>query len=99
MRKSQLYSMAFGFSLLVLLFFSLHLYNSINSLNEYSHWVEKSNSVMLNLERIQSLTKDAETSQRGFLLSKDSTVLSPLFESRTEIPRVIDTLRKLASGN
>jgi signal transduction histidine kinase len=99
MRKSQLYSIAFGFSLLVLLFFSLLLYNSINSLNEYSYWVDRSRSVMFHLQRLQSAMKDTETSQKGFLLTKDSTFLQPLFESRSEIPKVIDTLLILTRDN
>jgi light-regulated signal transduction histidine kinase (bacteriophytochrome) len=99
MRKSQLYSIAFGFSLLVLLFFSLLLYNSINSLNEYSFWVERSHTVMFNLQRLQSYMKDTETSQRGFLLTKDSSFLQPLMESRTDIPQVLDTLLVLSRYN
>jgi signal transduction histidine kinase len=99
MRKSQLYSIAFGFSLLVLLFFSLLLYNSINSLNEYSYWVDRSRSVMFQLQRLQSSMKDTETSQKGFLLTKDSTFLQPLFESRNQIPQVIDTLLILTRDN
>jgi signal transduction histidine kinase len=99
MRKSQLYSIAFGFSLLVLLFFSLLLYNSINSLNEYSYWVDRSRSVMFHLQRLQSSMKDTETSQKGFLLTKDSTFLQPLLESRTDIPKVIDTLLILTRDN
>jgi signal transduction histidine kinase len=99
MRKSQLYSVVFGFSLLVLLFFSLLLYNSINSLNEYSYWVDHSRSVMFHLQRLQSFMKDTENSQKGFLLTKDSTFLQPLLESRTEIPKVIDTLTALTRDN
>jgi len=99
MRKSQLYSIAFGFSLLVLLFFSLLLYNSINSLNEYSFWVDRSHTIMFNLQRLQSSMKDTETSQRGFLLTKDSSFLQPLMESRGDIPSVIDTLLTLTKDD
>jgi signal transduction histidine kinase len=99
MRKSQLYSIAFGFSLLVLLFFSLLLYNSINSLNEYSYWVDRSRNVMFHMQRLQSAMKDTETSQKGFLLTKDSTFLQPLLESRSEIPKVLDTLLVLTKDN
>jgi signal transduction histidine kinase len=99
MRKSQLYTIAFGFSLLVLLFFSLLLYNSINSLNEYSYWVDRSSNVMFHLQRLQSSMMDTETSQKGFLLTKDSTFLQPLLESREDIPKVLDTLTTLTRDN
>lgn len=43
--------------------------------------------------------KDIETSQRGFLLTKDSSFLQPLIKSRIEIPKVLDTLLLLTKGN
>ena len=49
--------------------------SKINSLNEYSYRVDRSHNVMFQLQRLQSAMKDTETSQKGFLLTKDSTFL------------------------
>src|SRR3954464_15936574 len=92
MRKSQLYSLAFGFSLLVLLSFSLLLYNSINSFSEYASLVERTQLVLNNLQRIQAHVIDAETGQRGFLLTRDSALLEPLLKASVEIPAQLDSL-------
>ncbi|NOT76023.1 MAG: hypothetical protein HOP08_13945 [Cyclobacteriaceae bacterium] len=99
MRKSQLYSIAFGFSLLVLLFFSMLLYNSLTSYSEYSSLVEHTQVVMNNVQKMHSQVIDAETGQRGFLLTKDSIFLEPLLEARSQVPKTIDSLRGLAFEN
>jgi len=55
--------------------------------------------VNLELERIFSQLKDAETGQRGFLLSNDSLALKPFFEGVNEIPKSLETLRQLTKNN
>jgi len=99
MRKSQLYSIAFGFSLLVLLSFSLLLYNSLSSYSEYSSLVEHTQIIMNNLQKVHSMVVDAETGQSGFLLTKDSSFLEPLLYARGELPLILDSLRELTADN
>jgi len=99
MRKSQLYSLVFGISLLLLLLFSLLLYNAIHSLTIYSHAVERSHQVMFNLQKLQANVVDIETSQRGFLITHDSSFLEPLLRAREHVPSVLDTLLALSAGN
>ena len=99
MRKSQLYSIAFGFSLLVLLSFSLLLYDSLTSYSEYSSLVEHTQTIMNNLQKVHSLVVDAETGQSGFLLTKDSSFLDPLLYARGELPLILDSLKELTSDN
>jgi signal transduction histidine kinase len=99
MRKSQLYSIAFGFSLLVLLSFSILLYNSLSSYSEYSSLVEHTQVIMNNLQKVHSTVVDAETGQSGFLLTKDSSFLEPLLLARGELPIILDSLKGLTSDN
>ena len=61
-----------GLLLLISFYF---LYQQINSLSESERWVNNSNEVKLKLEQILSSVKDAETGQRGYLLSHDSIFL------------------------
>jgi len=63
-----------GLLLLISFYF---LYQQINSLSESERWVNNSNEVKLKLEQILSSVKDAETGQRGYLLSHDSIFLEP----------------------
>jgi signal transduction histidine kinase len=99
MRKSQLYTIAFGFSLLVLLFFSLLLYKSINSLEENSSLVEHSQNIIDKLQKLNLSMMEVETSQRGYLLSSDTTFLDLLKTSRNNIPLLLDTLKTLTQDN
>ncbi len=99
MQKRQLYSIAFGVSLLVLLSFSLLLFNSLNSYSEYSSLVERTQTMMNNLQKVHSLVVDAETGQRGFLLTKDSSFLEPLLYARGELPLILDSLKEFESDN
>lgn len=48
------------------------LYQQINQLSDSERWVNNSNEVKLKLEQVLSSVKDAETGQRGYLLSHDS---------------------------
>ena len=66
-----------GLSLLVLFVSSLASYISINNLIKSSGMVAHSNEVMSNLDNIISLLKDAETGQRGYLLSGNEVFLQP----------------------
>jgi len=67
----------FGLSLLILIVSSIASYSSIQNLLESSHWVDHTDSVITQLDRVLSTVKDAETGQRGFLLTDDTAFLAP----------------------
>ena len=48
--------------------------------------------------RLLSLAQDAETGQRGYLLSGNKDYLAPYDHGRTEVPRALDDLRALIAG-
>ena len=66
-----------GLSLLVLFTSSLASWVSINNLIKSSNLVSKSNEIISNLENVISTLKDAETGQRGFLLTGEAIFLDP----------------------
>ncbi len=99
MPKSQLYSIAFGLSLLILLIFSVLLYDSINSLRDKSFLVEHSQIIIDKLQTLNLAMMDVETSQRGFLLTRDTSFLDLLIQSRDKIPVLLDTLTVLTGNN
>lgn len=51
------------------------------------------------LARLQGELTDAETSQRGFLLTGQTPYLAPLKKAERQIPRTLDDLSRLAADN
>ncbi|MHA4893836.1 response regulator [Pedobacter sp. PWIIR3] len=66
-----------GLSLLILFITSLASYTSINNLIKSADLVAHSNRVMSSLDGVISTLKDAETGQRGYLLTGDKVFLEP----------------------
>ncbi len=67
----------FGFSLLLLIISSVASYISIESLISSAERVNHTNLVIGELENTISATKDAETGQRGYLLTGRDEFLDP----------------------
>ena len=67
----------FGLSILLLILSSVVSYISITKLLESSARVKHTHDVTLQLERMMSSLRDAETSQRGFLLTNRNRYLDP----------------------
>jgi PAS domain S-box-containing protein len=63
------------------------------------YWVVHTRQVLFELEKTQSLLKDAETGQRGFLYTGDTKYLAPYDRARTQIDASIDTLAQLVADN
>jgi signal transduction histidine kinase/DNA-binding response OmpR family regulator/CHASE3 domain sensor protein len=67
----------FGLSLMILIVSSVASYTSIQGLLESSRQVDHTDSVIKKLEMALSTLKDAETGQRGYLLTGDTSYLRP----------------------
>ncbi|MEC4005723.1 CHASE3 domain-containing protein [Flavobacterium sp. SUN052] len=89
----------FVLSVFIIFFISAITFKHLTSIRNTSAYVERSYKVSLELERVISYIKDAETGQRGFLLTKDSTYLKPYYESRIKIDRAFNNLTQLTSDN
>ena len=61
--------------------------------------VHKTYDVNLELEQILSYMKDAETGQRGFLISRDSVFLEPYISSRQNTNNSFARLKELTFKN
>ena len=85
----------FGLSILLLILSSVVSYISITKLLESSARVKHTHDVTLQLERMMSSLRDAETSQRGFLLTNRNRYLDPfkgLCESALQGVRTVESL-------
>lgn len=85
-----------GFTLLVIAFVS---YRNITSLIDNDGWVEHSNRVRLQLANLLSEMKDAETGQRGYLLTGVDSYLQPHDAAVQEIGGTFADIVRLTADN
>ena len=97
--SSLFYKILFVLSLSVLIFISSITYRHIKNLSTSTESVIHSYKLTLELEQIISYLKDAETGIRGYVITRDSTFLTPYNGSRERINNSFINLRKLASNN
>jgi methyl-accepting chemotaxis protein len=92
---------AFGFaiSVAILLVVGAVSYRSTDQLIENDHMVTHSHAVLEDLAHLLSLAKDAETGQRGFLLTGDESYLEPYQSGSMGLATVLADLRRLTADN
>ncbi|WP_214227306.1 response regulator [Pedobacter sp. B4-66] len=83
-----------GLSLLILFISSMASFVSIKNLIQNAEMVSHSNVVMTDLDGVISTLKDAETGQRGYLLTGDKVFLEPYRGARET---AINLLNKISS--
>ena len=74
-------------------------YRSIDKLTETADLVEHTHKVIEGLEGMLSDLKDAETGQRGFLVTGDEHYLDPYNAGTVAVHQKIADVRKLTSDN
>ncbi|MGV8877682.1 MAG: response regulator [Sphingobacteriaceae bacterium] len=89
----------FGLSLLLLVISSAASYVSIDNLVRSSQMVTHTNAVIRGLDEVISIMKDAETGQRGYLLTQDTSFLNPYNGSRIKIASSLHRVRALVADN
>lgn len=62
-------------------------------------WVKHTNGVLTRLETTLSIIKDAETGQRGYLLTGDKSYLEPLNQAVSQIDKYIQQIQNLTADN
>ncbi|WP_158634586.1 sensor histidine kinase [Flavobacterium tiangeerense] len=61
--------------------------------------MSKSHDVNTELERLISFVKDAETGQRGYLLTRDESFLKPYLESKNAVKKSFNKVSKLTENS
>ncbi len=89
----------FALSFLLLLGIGMVAYRSINSLTTTSRLVTHTHDVLEHIGEMVSLLKDAETGQRGYIITGDESYLEPYQAALTGVPGVIRELRELTADN
>jgi signal transduction histidine kinase/DNA-binding response OmpR family regulator/CHASE3 domain sensor protein len=88
-----------GLSMLILFVSSLASFISISNLIRSSDQVAHSNEVIFKTNEIISTLKDAETGQRGYLLTGENVFLDPTTGARAQAMSLINEVASLTSDN
>jgi methyl-accepting chemotaxis protein len=89
----------FGLAGLTLLLIAFVSYRNITGLIDNDAWVEHSNRVRIELANLLSELKDAETGQRGYLLTGVDSYLQPYEAALQEIGSTLADVVKLTADN
>ncbi|MFN0017644.1 MAG: sensor histidine kinase [Pirellulaceae bacterium] len=90
---------AFGMVFAVLLANALISYLNIRRLRETDGSVRHTYDVITALGEVQSTVLEAETGQRGYLLTEDARFLKPYEDALAQVDQRLQTLRELVSDN
>ena len=83
----------------LLLFLSSIIYKNTLQVSNSTKWVVHSYKVHLALDRLMLTMKDAETGQRGFILTHDKDYLKPYLGSKIKARSTLAQLKWLSSDN
>jgi CheY-like chemotaxis protein/CHASE3 domain sensor protein/putative methionine-R-sulfoxide reductase with GAF domain len=89
----------FGFSILLLIISSVASYISIQNLLKNAEQVRHTNEVRFALESIISSLKDAETGQRGFLITGQDEYLEPYIGAYSRALKGLDKVMEMTKEN
>jgi methyl-accepting chemotaxis protein len=92
-------ALGFGLSFALLMLVAGIAYRSISALIDNSADVAHSHAVIEKLAITLSLAKDAETGQRGYIITGDSAFLAPYEQAVAAIPANLAELRRLIRDN
>lgn len=97
-RKSSIGILTF-FAVLLVSVNAIVAYRSVAVLEHSQAWVQHTYQVIAHVEIIMGLEKDAETGERGFLITGDPRFLDPYNNAEQALPGELDLFQKLTSDN
>lgn len=89
----------FVISVAIIFFIGGITFKHITVLKKSSAWVSNSHEVNAELERLISYIKDAETGQRGYILSSDKSFLEPYYKSKILVRKSFKRVSKLTANS
>jgi methyl-accepting chemotaxis protein len=89
----------FALSLVLLVIIGSVAYVSISKLTKTSQWVTHTHEVLEHVAGVLSALKDAETGQRGYVITGDEAFLEPYHTGSSGVLGVVTGLRKLTEDN
>jgi len=92
-------ALGFTIAVLTLLLIGISGYKSTEDLIDNEHWVTHTHEVRTKLADLLSFIKDAETGQRGFVITADETFLETYRAALPGIVGITSELRRLTADN
>ncbi|HUH27247.1 CHASE3 domain-containing protein [Gelidibacter sp.] len=89
----------FGLSLFIVLVMGGFAYKYIKELSESFDDVQEAYQLHIELEKLLSALKDAESGKRAYIISKDSTFLEPLLVSGSQLDESLKRLKDLTKNH
>ena len=89
----------FALSLILLIGIGTVAYTNISKLTATSEWVTHTHEVLEHIAGVMSLLKDAETGQRGYVITGDEAFLEPYHTGSGGVLNMLKDLRKLTADN
>lgn len=100
LHKSPLFlKIIFIISVAVIFFIGGITFKHITVLKKSSNYVSNSHEVNTELERLISFIKDAETGQRGYVLTRDKKFLEPYLKSKNLVKKSFNEVSKLTKNS
>src|SRR5947208_2204585 len=97
--KLTIICVGFLISIFVFGWFCYNYYGQLKSYHAYTNSVEHAYEVLTEAQNLENYLKDAETAQRGYLLTEDSTFLKPYFLFFKNIGPTYNRLVELTKDN
>src|SRR5882724_3778301 len=92
-------ALGFAIAILTLLVIGVSGYRSTEHLIENDRWVSHTHEVRTKLADLVSSLKDAETGQRGFVITGDENFLEPYRAALPDIAKTVAEIRTLTADN
>ena len=90
---------AFGLALVAMMVVGAVSYDSTTKLVDSAEWVRHTHEVLNGLDEVLSALKDAETGQRGYVITGEARYLEPYQGAREVVDQKLKHLRDLTSDN
>jgi PAS domain S-box-containing protein len=98
-QRTRVRNALFVFAIILLGFFSWFSYYRIKKMINSSEMVNHSNLVILKIEEVLSIVKDAETGQRGFLITGDSAFFQPAIGVNNRASSIMAEIQALVKND
>jgi methyl-accepting chemotaxis protein len=95
----RLITAGFALPLVVMVLLGFALLQNTETLLDSNHWVRHTHQVKQRLQLVLNDLQDAETGQRGFVITGDPTFLEPYESGRKGVEAELDKLAQLISDN
>ena len=91
--------LAIVFAVLLVAVNAIVAYRAVGVLEQAQTWVQHTYQVIAQVEIIMGSAKDAETGERGYLITGDPAFLEPYNNAQRDMPGDLDTFQQLTSDN